>query len=308
MKILVADDSATSRRLIETMLTSWGYEVILANDGNEAWEVLQRDEAPRLAILDWTMPGMEGVDICRLIREKNAEPYTYIIMLTAKSQIEDVVMGIESGADDYVIKPFDTEELKVRLRTGVRILNLQAELIESREVQRRLATCDQLTGIWNRRALLERMEAEIGRARRTGESLGIIMVDIDHFKTVNDTYGHLCGDAVLQEMAKRMRNALRDYDWLGRYGGEEFMAVCPNSNAEASVVLAHRLHAVAGTSPIRYDEQDIVVTISVGVTSGRVGLDSHIDRFIRAADDALYRAKAEGRNRIEFIAYFDTAN
>lgn len=231
IRILVAEDDPVSRRVLEVFLMKQGFEVVIASNGTDALEILEKEDAPRLALLDWMMPGMEGIQVCQRVRERNAQAYIYIILLTARSQKEDLLRGLDSGADDYLTKPFDPQELHARLRVGMRILDLQDSLIAAREELRFRASHDALTGVANRATILEALRREHSRQMRTGGSFGIIMVDLDHFKKVNDTYGHPCGDTVLQEAARRMTSSVRGYDVLGRYGGEEFLIVVPNADA-----------------------------------------------------------------------------
>src|SRR3954467_15416773 len=217
MKILIADDSIVSRHLLDATLRKWGYEVIVACDGNEAWSILQSEDAPKIAILDWVMPGLTGPEVCRRVRASAKEEkdlYTYILLLTSKSQREDLIEGMEAGADDYLTKPFDQHELEVRLRPGVRILELEHELISAREKLRDQATKDFLTGIWNRSSILDILNRELQRGVRESRPVGVILADLDHFKSVNDTFGHFAGDAVLREFVRRMSGSIRPYDAL----------------------------------------------------------------------------------------------
>src|SRR5271169_489306 len=218
MRILIADDEPVSRRMLQAMLAKWGYNVVSAADGDAAWEMLKSPDPPRMALLDWMMPGQNGVDVCRALRKLRPEPYTYILLLTAKNAKESVVEGLESGADDYLTKPFHPQELKARLRVGLRLLDLEDTLVEAREAMRFKATHDALTGVWNRGTILETLEREITRSRREGASLGVLIGDLDHFKSVNDTYGHLAGDDVLREVTRRMQAEVRAYDAVGRFG------------------------------------------------------------------------------------------
>ena len=220
--------------MLQGLLTKWGYDVVSVEDGNAAWERLNAADAPRIALLDWMMPGQNGIDVCRKMRRHRPEPYTYILLLTAKDATESVVEGLESGADDYLTKPFHFEELKARLRVGLRLLELEDTLVQAREAMRFKAARDTLTGVWNRGAILEMLDREINRSQREGPSLGVLIGDLDHFKAVNDTYGHLVGDAVLQEVTKRMQSNVRSYDAVGRYGGEEFLVLLPGCDAAAT--------------------------------------------------------------------------
>jgi diguanylate cyclase (GGDEF)-like protein len=303
VRLLIAEDDPVSRRLLEATLTKWGYQVIACPDGTAAWQALQRSDAPSLAILDWMMPGMDGVQVCREVRMRAREPYIYLILLTAKNQKSDIITGLEAGADDYIIKPFDANELRMRLRAGRRILDLQAELIFAREELREQATRDSLTRLWNRAAILEILQRELGRAKRSSTALSIILADLDHFKRINDTYGHLAGDAVLREAARRMRSAIRPYDEIGRYGGEEFLLVLPNCDVSDAITLGERLREAVGEEAMLLAEGIIPVTLSLGVmTSDEI---EDMQMFIAAADAALYRAKDSGRNRLELASMTD---
>ncbi len=300
MLVLIADDETVSRRMLARMLTTSGYEVVAARDGDEAWRILERDDAPRLAILDWMMPGMTGPDLCRRLRERKREPYTYVLLLTARTDKQDVVEGMDAGADDYVTKPFEARELQVRLRAGRRILDLQADLVKAREALREQATHDPLTGLWNRYALLEALDREHSRAAREGTPLAVIMLDLDHFKRVNDTYGHQAGDAVLRETAGRMQAVVRAYDLVGRYGGEEFLIVLPGTSGVNAAQLAERLRAAVAYDPVDHDLLRIPVTASFGVGASGPEPSGDPQTLIRLADEALYRAKEKGRNRVEW--------
>lgn len=297
MKILAAEDNPVFQSMLRAILTKWGYEVIVAKDGNEALAVLEADNAPRLAILDWMMPGIDGVDVCRRVRAVGREPYIYILLLTARTDSEDLVEGIDSGADDYLTKPFNAPELRARLRAGQRILDLQEQLLAAREALRQEATHDSLTGLLNRHAILGVLQIETERAGRERLPLSILMADLDHFKQINDSHGHQCGDAVLREGAERMTSSIRRYDSLGRYGGEEFLFVLPGCNAEGGLAQAERLRLAFDSEPFRVGDRSLTVTCSIGVASRPPGLAGTIDELIRDADMALYAAKANGRNR-----------
>ncbi len=299
MKILIAEDDAISRRLLETILKKWGYDVVVAFDGGQAWAELQKDNAPRLAILDWMMPEMDGVEVCGKVRERVDSPYVYILLLSAKSQREDLVKGMESGADDYITKPFDANELKVRLRAGRRILDLQTQLMSAQEALRDQAARDPLTGIWNRNAIFDVFRRERSRAEREGNAIAIVMLDIDHFKNLNDNYGHMAGDAVLREFTRRISTSLRPYDAVGRYGGEEFLVILPGCDLAAGARHAERLRGLLSEEPFDTSEGRHTATCSLGVASTSSSNPGDTDSLIRAADAALYRAKRNGRNRVE---------
>jgi two-component system, cell cycle response regulator len=307
VKVLIAEDDMVSRRLLEAMLARWGYDVVITRDGTEAWQVLQGPDAPPLAILDWMMPGIDGVEVCRLVRQRVQEPYIYLLLLTTKGRRENIIEGLDAGADDYLTKPFDPHELQVRLRTGKRIVTLQAELIEARETLRIQASHDSLTGVWNRRAILERLETELARAEREGTPVAVVLADLDHFKRINDSYGHIAGDAVLCEAVNRMRVSLRFYDAIGRYGGEEFLMVLPGCTAQDAVNLADRLRMSIGRETVEITGGHIVVTTSLGVAASDTIPVLDAASLIRAADTALYRAKAGGRNCVELATVADIA-
>jgi diguanylate cyclase (GGDEF)-like protein len=302
LKALIAEDSPTFRLALERMLKKWGYEVVMAENGLQAWEILQVADPPRLAILDWMMPGLDGVDVCRRVRDLNREPYTYILLLTGKNTSEELVEGMEAGADDYLTKPANSHELRVRLRAGRRIIELQEELVSAREALRRQATRDPLTELWNRNSLAEILPRELKRAYRESSAVAIIMADLDHFKQVNDTHGHAAGDAVLCEAARRIIGCIRPYDAACRFGGEEFLIVLPSCYLTGAVIRAEDIrHAIAST-PFQIPDGQIDITCSLGVacTTGACGLDGQL--LTREADEALYAAKRKGRNRVDFAA------
>ena len=299
MQVLIADDDGVSRRILDKELKKWDYEVVSASDGTEAWDILQREGAPQLAILDWMMPGMTGPEVCTAVRHRAREPYTYILLLTGRTEKRDLIEGMDAGADDYITKPFHAQELEVRLRAGRRILDLEAQMVNAREALRDQATHDTLTHLWNRYAILDILKRELSRASRDGASVGLMMADLDHFKKVNDTWGHLAGDAVLREVARRMQGSVRNYDAVGRYGGEEFLVVLPGSAESSALHLAERLRKSMCAEPIATPEGPIRAAISVGVTAWSGGGNPPPEVLIRAADAALYRAKALGRNRVE---------
>jgi diguanylate cyclase (GGDEF)-like protein len=299
VRILVAEDDPITRKLLEAHLGKWGHEVTMCLDGDAAWEILSRDDAPRMAILDWMMPGKDGVTLCRNIRSLEKQPYTYIILLTAKTRKEDVIEGLEAGADDYIAKPFDAHELQVRVRTGVRILRLQEDLMSALAASEYQATHDALTGLWNRRSIMRTLEAELSRGDREDSEVGVIMADLDHFKQINDTFGHQAGDAVLVEVAARFTHNARPYDVIGRYGGEEFLIVCPGCDLDGCVQFAERLRRLLHDGPVTTQDGNINLTMSFGVSARRGKGTRNADQIIREADQALYRAKEMGRNRVE---------
>lgn len=299
MRVLVADDDAITRKVLEASLTRCGYEVTLCSDGTRAWQILQQKNAPNLVLLDWVMPGMDGVEVCSQVRKLGRRPYVYIILLTGRNTKEDVVKGLESGADDYLTKPFNPNELQVRLRAGARILQLQEDLLSALDASHFKASHDPLTQLWNRAAIVDTVDKEMVRSLREGTSVGVIMADIDHFKRVNDRCGHLAGDAVLREVACRISNSVRPYDSVGRYGGEEFIVCIPGCHMDEAERMAERLRLAICDNPITGPEGVFDVTISLGVASAEGGTEWTVESIIRVADAALYRAKNRGRNRVE---------
>lgn len=303
MKILIADDSIVSRHLLEATLRKWGYEVTVACDGAEALQILEREDAPALIILDWMMPGMTGLEVCQRIRQRGSEPYIYILLLTSKSQKEDLIEGMDAGADDYITKPFDQNELQVRLRAGTRLVDLQAQLLSAREALREQATRDSLTHLWNRSSIIEALTRELARSERELSPVGVVIVDLDHFKHINDNHGHPAGDAVLREAARRMQSSVRQYDSIGRYGGEEFLILLPRCGEAESYSQAERLRKQLAQTEICFNDTSLRITASFGVTAAIPGQPWTAEGLIRKADEALYVAKNSGRNRVEVLAY-----
>jgi two-component system cell cycle response regulator len=273
---------------LRNMLTKWGYTATIARDGVEAWHVLESADAPRLAVLDWMMPGIDGVEICRRLRSLNREPYIYILLLTARTESQDLIEGMDAGADDYLTKPFNAHELRVRIRAGRRILDLQDALRDQ-------AIHDGLTGLLNRNSILEKLDEEVARVARADEPVAVLMADLDRFKSINDTRGHLAGDAVLREAARRLKGAARRYDSVGRYGGEEFLMVLPGCTLADGWRQAERLREAIAGAPFPVDNGGMHVTCSFGLASTEQTAPA---RLVREADEALYRAKAQGRDRV----------
>ena len=301
MRILIAEDDPVSRRILEATLTKWGYEVVVTTNGSHAWDTLRRADAPSLAIVDWMMPGLDGVDICKRVRDESGEgkSYTYVILLTTKGQKEDMIAGMQAGADDYLTKPFDSGELRVRLRAATRMLDMERKLREAQEALRDEAVHDSLTGLLNRPAILGILQKELARVDRERSTVGVIVADIDHFKKINDTCGHKAGDIVLCRATDILRTSLREYDNIGRYGGEEFLIVMPGCNLDDAASRAETLRArIAGTE-IDVQGKTVSLSICMGVTASCEHEHPDIDSLIQAADVAMYRAKRAGRNRVE---------
>jgi two-component system, cell cycle response regulator len=216
--VLVAEDDPMFRQVLGSWLKKWNYRVIAVENGLDAWTILQQPDAPQMAILDWMIPIVDGVELCRRLRGHESGPYRYVILVTSKDGRQDVVTALEAGADDFLTKPFNMDELRARIRAGERILQLQDALVRAQEASQFEAAHDALTGLWNRNAILELFLREVQRHQRSRAPLGVMMMDLDHFKNFNDAYGYLVGDAVLRESAKRLDASLRNYDLVGRYG------------------------------------------------------------------------------------------
>jgi two-component system, cell cycle response regulator len=308
MKILIADDDTLSRTMLEKTLQRAGYEVVSVQHGLAAAELLCKADGPRLALLDWEMPELDGAAVCREVRKKKDQGYVYMILLTSKGLKTDIVAGLGSGADDYLTKPFDTEELKARLRTGQRILHLEGRLVEARENMRFKATHDALTSLFNRGVIMDLLGREISRSRRERVPTAILLCDVDHFKKINDSHGHLIGDEVLQEAARRLLLSVRSYDYVGRYGGEEFLVILNNCDSVSAPGRAEEIRTAISDSPIETSIGPLSVTMSMGVhQTENWGLRS-VEELLHEVDSALYTAKAAGRNRVSLAKPDDTAN
>src|SRR4051812_2258789 len=289
MVVLIADDDPVSRRALEATLGGWGYEVEVVNDGQQALDALLREKnAPRLAVLDWMMPGLDGPEVCRTVRARSTGPYTWLLLLTARKKGSDLIAGLEAGADDYIRKPFDPGELKARLRVGERILALQAQLLEAQKALHVLATRDELTGLYNRRAVMQRLDDEIERTRTEGGKLCVLLMDVDHFKHLNDDRGHLAGDEVLHEIAARLERLIGPEAALGRYGGDELIAVLPRFDQPAALALAERMREAASL-PIATHAGPLSSTVSIGCACHSP--EQTAASLIADADVALYQAK-----------------
>jgi diguanylate cyclase (GGDEF)-like protein len=297
MKILIAEDDPATSSLLQALLTEWGYEVVVARDGRQALELLSDDPTCWLALLDWMIPSLSGPEVCRELRSRGTQPYVYVILLTVRSETGDLVAGLEAGADDYLVKPVDPLELRARLRAARRILDLQSQLIDARESMRHQATHDSLTGLYNHVAIREQLEWQLA-GEHDDRPFGIILVDVDHFKNINDQHGHLVGDVVLREIGARLCDSLRPYDAVGRYGGEEFLVILPGCDLETTAKLAERLRERIASADIELIEGRVPVTISLGVAARRPGDPKDARLLLSAADTALTRSKQQGRNRV----------
>ena len=298
MRLLVVDDDALLRRSLHLQLTRAGYEVHAAEDGLIAWDMIQR-EGFRFVITDWNMPGLSGPDLVRRIRDTLADSYTYIMLLTAHSEKLDVVAGLQAGADDYLTKPFNMDELRARVGIGARILELEARLQASLASAAELAVRDGLTGLFNRRAFDARLADEVQRAVRYQRPLSLLMIDIDHFKPYNDQHGHPQGDALLRELSGLFLSCVRSTDFVARYGGEEFAVLLPETNPPNALAVAQAILERVSAHPFLHREAQPggALTVSIGIAAPDSELPE-ADRLLLAADRALYQAKGAGRNRV----------
>jgi diguanylate cyclase (GGDEF)-like protein len=263
-------------------------------------DILQANDSPRLAILDWVMPGRDGIEICREVRKQNKRPYIYILMLTAKVRKEDIVEGLEAGADDYLIKPYNPYELRARLRAGRRILDLQEQLVSAHRLIEAQMTVDPLTGVWSRSVILEILKLQLTLSSKSDSPMSLVIASIDNLENINATFGPLAGDAVLREVARRIRGALRPPDSIGLSEADEFVMVLPGCDVATAESLAERFRARVDRRDIDTSEALIPVTVSLGVVITPSGKATDLDSVWRVATEAVSRAKANGRNRVEF--------
>jgi two-component system cell cycle response regulator len=301
MKILLADDDPVSLRIMERMLQKCGYEVIKVQDGRQAAQELAKKDGPRLALIDWMMPELDGLALCREVRSRQDGAYVYIVLLTARESQEDIVEGLKAGADNYLTKPCHPLELQARLHSGRRILELEEKLVEAREQMRFKATHDALTSLWDRGAILALLRSELCRSVRERTTVSLLLCDIDHFKQINDVHGHLMGDEVLEEVSKRLRNAVRAYDAVGRYGGEEFLIILNSCAGDDLNTRAEGVRKAISSFPFPLMNGSISVSLSVGaITIENWDKSLPLEPYLKRVDDALYRAKAAGRDQVAY--------
>jgi two-component system, cell cycle response regulator len=302
MRVLVADDDRPTTAMLAGVLRAWGLDVSVADDGLAAWRHLTSGEPPALAILDWTMPGLDGLTLCQRIRQTPALAGLYVLLLTARDGRSDLVAGLDAGADDYMVKPIDAEELRARVHVGMRVAALQQslaarveELQSASDHLARLVSTDALTDLCSRRWWFQLAAAEISRSDRYDRPLSLLVVDLDHFKNVNDTFGHDAGDALLRRFADMLRGECRQSDIIGRLGGEEFALLLPETGIAAARVLAERLTRACRAPGVPAHDDPVTCSCSIGVSEWRRE-DESIDRVLRRADAALYEAKRGGRD------------
>jgi diguanylate cyclase (GGDEF)-like protein len=305
IKVLVADDSAVYRKLVEHTLSEKHYSLVFAKSGQETVELFA-EHHPALVIVDWIMPDVTGIEICKHIRSGSQETYTYVILLTGKSEKESVVEGLAAGADDYLTKPFHHEELIARVGVGRRIMELQREIETKNVLLKELALTDPLTGLPNRRAMEDWATRQLSGAARYGFPFWVAMADLDHFKTINDTYGHDAGDTVLKAFSEILKRYSRRSDICGRIGGEEFLLILTHANEVNAKVVLERIRAELEAIKFNFDGHDLTVTASFGLAGFSGTRAPDFNRLVAQADSSLYSAKRLGRNRVE-LAETDTA-
>jgi len=298
-RVLLVDDEPTQRLITARLLRRAGFEVETAGNGQEALRKIESGDF-QLLVTDWEMPEMDGIALCRAVRTAGLQGYVYTILLTSRDAIEHLVAGLGAGADDYLTKPVLEPELLARLSTGKRIVTLERSLRAVNEENRRLSVTDPLTGTYNRRHLMDQLPKEIERAARYGRHLSAVMCDVDHFKRINDTYGHQAGDDVLRLFVKVLQKAIRSSDWIGRYGGEEFMIVLPETNMSCALIAAEHMRAEIAANALMAGNVQISVSASFGVSGweGPVPLDGSLDTLIAHCDQGIYASKQLGRNRV----------
>ena len=295
LPLLIAEENAATRMRLRDWASHWGYRTVLVQNGAQALQVLEQQRSPQIALVSNSLPDYDGIDLCRKIRAARLDYYPFILLSSERSDKNELILASESGADDYIAKPFDDAVLKARLEVARRIYRLQQEWGVLYEELRMRAALDELTGLWNRATLRDLLARELDRARTSNLQTGLLMLDLDHFKNINDTWGHQAGDAVLQEASRRIRHSVRSYDFVGRYGGEEFCIVMPGCSDNQARKRAEMIRLAVCSEPFRVGDAVIPLTISLGATvvpPGEVSLASVLLR----ADVALYHAKASGRN------------
>jgi two-component system cell cycle response regulator len=299
--ILIAEDDPVSRRMLGKVLNKSGYEVVAVENGKIALDKYKEKFFP-IVLTDWMMPEMDGFELCKSIRDHAIERYVFIVLLTAKDSKEDIILGFEAGADDYLTKPINYAELIARIKTGTRILELEQSLRIANEEIKKLSITDALTTVYNHRYIMENLPREIKRSVRYSRNLSLVMVDIDHFKKINDTYGHQTGDYVLKKISSYLKDSIRyELDWVARYGGEEFLIVLPETDISGSTCVAERFRETIEKMEIKFKGKHVSITASFGVSSFEPSDNSQMvtaEMMIKDADKFLYEAKNGGRNKV----------
>ena len=298
--LLIAEDDPVTRRLLEKVLFNAGYQVLSSKNGLEALQIMEKNFCP-IVITDWMMPKVDGLELCRSVRKMTFPGYVFIIIITANDSKDNIIAGLQAGADDYITKPFNQAELRARLSTAVRVLSLEQTLKEANEQIRNLSIRDSLTNVYNRGFLTEQLPHNLDEALAASQPLSLIMCDIDHFKHINDHYGHQAGDTVLIEFCNCLRTVIGDTnEWIARYGGEEFLIILPNTTLTEAGNVAEQIRTMLSHMVVVIEDAQIGFTASFGVSSfdGNKATTARPspDALINEADRCLYEAKKEGRN------------
>jgi len=299
MKVLIAEDDPLSSKLLKVLLFKWGYDPIVVADGLEAWKILQQEERPQIAILDWMMPGLDGVALCRRLREleKGRNRYTYVVILTCKGDRDDIVTGIDAGADEYIVKPFEQRELQVRLKTGRRIIELQTALRSANQKLLFMARLDPLTGSLSRHAILDDLELSFYRSLREEKDLSVVMIDIDGLKRINDGYGRNAGDQVLQDCVRRINACLRPTDSFGRLGSDRFLIILPGADSDAGGLVCRRIRSMIGEKDFESGNHAFPVTVSQSLALWDRKMST--EALIALTEQTLLATKSKGGSRLE---------
>lgn len=301
LTVLLADDDPITRTLLRRMMESWGHQVMEVDNGEEAWRALTTDAPPRIAVLDWMMPGLDGVSLCKRLHQPSNRPLIYTILLTSKTDEQDLIIALDSGAHDFQTKPARPGELRARIAVGRRLLDMHDRLQESLREMERLATTDVLTDIPNRRHFFDLAEHALQRAMRYDTPISALLLDLDNFKPINDLHGHNMGDAALRHVADICKANLRGCDIFGRYGGDEMVAVLTDTALSGALEVAGRLRSEVARQPIRMEDRTVHLSLSIGVAclGGNV---TSLDALLHQADTALLQAKQTGRDRVMAFA------
>ncbi len=294
MRILIADDDPVIRKIISKLISDMGHEPVTVNDGTSALEQIMKQGYP-VVVLDWMMPGMDGIDVCRAIRDIENGNICYIIMNSAREGSNSISEALKAGANDYITKMTDSIEMRARIGVGIRTAQLEMELVELNQQLRYLVRIDGLTGLLNHAAVLKELDIELDRGRREGTSTSVLMLDLDKFKAVNDTYGHQAGDQVLISFSGKLVEKCRSFDRIGRYGGEEFLIVLPRTQNREAILIAERIRLEIAEMNLDEIIQGLKITCSIGSCTATLSVQ-HSSALVSAADASLYRAKEAGRN------------
>lgn len=296
-RILVVDDNPSNLRLAKNAIADLGLEVETADDGMQALEMVKTNP-PDLLLVDVVMPKMNGLELCRMVKSIHSELFLPIILVTAKDDIESKITGIKLGADDYLTKPYNPLELQARISAMLRIKSLQDKISDKRQELEALSVIDTLTGLYNHKAMQQRLRDEFMRAQRYNEPLSVLMIDIDNFKEINELYGHEFGDYILGEFAKLLKTSLREIDIAARYGGEEFLAILPQTHFTGSLTVADRVWRNVAAATFKNERHSHRLTTSIGIAFYPNKAIDSVERLLTFAEEALHQAKSEGRNRI----------